>query len=320
MMMTPFWSDESVSLLTPVKTSLITLLFILGVAIFALREKQRFEGVLHKSAWVASVAAACSLLYYNYMLFFHNGPDRLPGYFLLDNPLITTHVYGAFAIYWLVRAFLDETSRKLSIICMVVIGILLIQTGSRTPFIAIGLALLWLFLAQNKRKGFMIGLSVIVLCVLAQYVIAIAFDRWAGYSYRPEIWAKTIGQILEAPWFGHGYKAPLVIHGAEYEWYSNPHNIELAVLYDGGLVGLLLWACVYFSALRFSWRFRKDRLTLLASTWLIYGMGAGLTEGRSYMSLPKEHWFLIWIPLSLLFASSILQCKRGEADKVSEKQ
>nr|BFE91970.1 hypothetical protein GCM10020185_25060 [Pseudomonas brassicacearum subsp. brassicacearum] len=54
-----------------------------------------------------------------------------------------------------------------------------------------------------------------------------------------------------------------------------------------------------------SWRYRVQPLLVVASTWLVYGMAAGLTEGGGILSRPKEHWFLLWIPLALIAALSI---------------
>jgi hypothetical protein len=51
-------------------------------------------------------------------------------------------------------------------------------------------------------------------------------------------------------------------------------------------------------------------MLIIASTWLIFGIGAGLTEGGGIISRPKEHWFLLWIPLALIAALSINQRAR----------
>jgi len=56
-----------------------------------------------------------------------------------------------------------------------------------------------------------------------------------------------------------------------------------------------------------SWRHRVQPLFILASAWLVYGIGAGLTEGGGILPRPKEHWYLLWIPLALIAALSINQ-------------
>jgi O-antigen ligase len=143
-----------------------------------------------------------------------------------------------------------------------------------------------------------------VLLALLQYILSTNSNIWAGVSYRPEIWGKSLQQIAEAPWFGHGYDAPFTIILSIQNSLYDPHNIELAILYESGVVGFVLWTGLYLCALRFAWRHRTNAFVLIASAWLIYGLGCGLTEGRAYMSRPKEHWFLIWIPMALVFATS----------------
>jgi len=55
---------------------------------------------------------------------------------------------------------------------------------------------------------------------------------------------------------------------------------------------------------------------LICSAAVVSGLVAGLTEGISYLSRPKEHWFLIWIPLSFLAAALALRNK--SMDKTHE--
>jgi tRNA A-37 threonylcarbamoyl transferase component Bud32 len=43
----------------------------------------------------------------------------------------------------------------------------------------------------------------------------------------------------------------------------------------------------------------------------MYGIGAGLTEGGGILSRPKEHWFLLWIPLAIIAGLSVAQRRRS---------
>lgn len=70
---------------------------------------------------------------------------------------------------------------------------------------------------------------------------------------------------------------------------------------------------IYALAFGFSWKNRKSPAVLLASTWLVFGLAAGLTEGNAFLPRPKEHWFLIWIPMALLYALWIQQVRRQQA-------
>jgi len=62
---------------------------------------------------------------------------------------------------------------------------------------------------------------------------------------------------------------------------------------------------LYTIALVYSWRNRSNPAVVIASALLIFGLVAGLTEGRDFLSRPKEHWFLIWIPFALTISAWI---------------
>jgi O-antigen ligase len=320
MAVTLSWSETSNDIAPLLKRPFYLALLLLGTGLVALNDEKKLERILHIAGLVATLSAVCWLVYFLYELWFAAGPKRLPGYGALYNPLLTAHVYGAFAAYWLARWFLAERGQSQGpFVCLAVLGILLLATGSRTPFLGLGLALLWLAVSVNFRHAFL-GLSVIVMLILAQFALSSVMHIWAGVSYRPTIWMEAIRQIAVAPWFGHGYDTPItiVIPGLGFPL-SDPHNIELGVLYAGGIIGFVLWAGIYVYALSFSWKYRRIQSVQIASTWLVFGLGAGLTEGTSFLSRPKEHWFLIWIPFALLLASSLIQRSKEQTDALPEK-
>ncbi|MGE8451092.1 MAG: O-antigen ligase family protein, partial [Pseudomonadales bacterium] len=113
----------------------------------------------------------------------------------------------------------------------------------------------------------------------------------------------TWRQIMPALWFGHGYDASIDIVLPNFAvLLADPHNLTLAVIYQTGLVGGMLWLAIYAYGLLNAWRMRESGLVLISSTLLVYGFMAGMTEGGSFMSRPKEHWFLIWIPIAIHLA------------------
>jgi O-antigen ligase len=86
----------------------------------------------------------------------------------------------------------------------------------------------------------------------------------------------------------------------------------------GGIVGLGLWVTLYSTALLYSWRNRDNQLVVIASSLIIFGLVAGLTEGGAILSRPKEHWFLIWIPIALLSAIWISESNKNKSVKKSD--
>jgi O-antigen ligase len=125
---------------------------------------------------------------------------------------------------------------------------------------------------------------------------------------------ESLRQISEHPWLGHGFDSPMtVIIPGVGRTLADPHNIELGVLYAGGIVGLALWMAIYGVAMYFCWAYRKHPGVTLAATWLLFGFASGLTEGSAFMSRPKEHWFLIWIPMALVYGQSLVYWQRSRA-------
>jgi len=109
------------------------------------------------------------------------------------------------------------------------------------------------------------------------------------------------------PWIGHGYESTLSLDPGAGLLLSEPHNFALGVLYYTGILGFTPWLFMQVWGLYSSWRHRVQPLFILASAWLVYGIGAGLTEGGGILPRPKEHWYLLWIPLALIAALSINQ-------------
>ncbi|MNZ29961.1 O-Antigen ligase [compost metagenome] len=303
MMLTLLWAEPSDSTGSLVKRPLYIAMLLFSAGTLTLHRPRRMERVLLLSAVIAVVSAVLSLAW-----FFHQGHrfgngDRLPGYGALYNPLLTAHVYGSFASLWMARWFLARSPLALApLISLLVLGCLLLATGSRTPLLGLVAATGWLFLCCDKSRG-LIAIGVILASLFAVLHFYPEALSQRGTSFRPDIWHDALRQIGEAPWFGHGYDTPITIDLPRAGFIlSDPHNILLGVLYAGGATGLLLWFGIYACALCFAWRERREPLVLLASSWLVFGFVAGLTEGMAFMSRPKEHWFLIWIPLALIYA------------------
>lgn len=159
----------------------------------------------------------------------------------------------------------------------------------------------------RRQEKALIALALALAGALLGYILYPEVITQRGASFRPEIWADALRQISEHPWLGHGYDHPMRIVLSNGMLLADPHNIELGVLFAGGIIGLLLWVAIYALAFAFSWKNRKSPAVLLASTWLVFGLAAGLTEGNAFLPRPKEHWFLIWIPMALLYALWIQQ-------------
>ena len=258
---------------------------------------------------VSRLAAYCAVAVGAYTLadFMLSSPAgaRLAGLGVLHNPLSSSHVYGFFLVQWI--AFWILSRRLFSpipILAVTVLGAVILATGSRTPLLALGMTVVWLAVLTGGRRG----LGVIAVLLSGLVLLAVFFPETLtqrGFSYRPQIWQVMLGYISENLWFGHGYNSTLEIRidGVE-EVFSDPHNITLSVLYETGVIGFVGWLTLYGVALFGCWKQRWKPLVFISAATLFYGLIAGMTEGGSFLSRPKEHWFIIWIPFLFYVAAS----------------
>lgn len=295
------------------KRPMYVMLLLFSTGIIALQYPARLEQYTRLSALFAALVACVSLAYF--MIFeLPAGESRLNGYGVLENPLLTAHVLGAFAAFWLTTWFQARKAwNPVPIICLAFLGAAIMATGSRTPLIGLTAALGWLLLVGDRRRSLLaIGVAIAVLItVLLIHPDAIT---QRGLSYRPAIWMESLRQIGEHPWLGHGFGTSMtvVIPGLDFTL-ADPHNMELGVLYSGGILGLALWMTLYGLAIRFCWVYRSHTAVTIAAAWLVFGFASGLTEGNAFMSRPKEHWYLIWIPMALVYAQSLIIWRQERA-------
>jgi O-antigen ligase/tRNA A-37 threonylcarbamoyl transferase component Bud32 len=299
------WSPGEEGFSGKFKPPLHTLMLFVGCYLLVRYRSDIVQPLLFSAAMVGLIASIYNL--YMFTRIYVPG-TRFVGNGAFDNPLLSSHVLGFFCAYWL---SLSMTCKRpqilwLSIPAMAVMFIAVLATGSRTPLVALTLAALWLgFICWNRRSVILLGIllagGAAVIVLLSNMISA------RGDSYRFEIWQMVLHKIAEHPWIGHGYDATLSVDPGLGYSLAEPHSFALGVLYYVGILGFIPWLFFQAWGLLSSWRHRVQPLFIIASTWLVFGIGAGLTEGGGIISRPKEHWFLLWIPLALIAALSINQ-------------
>lgn len=311
--LTLLWSDTDSSMLSMLKRPIYVLMLFLGAGLLAIKHPQILPKTLLLAAVIATLSGVLSLSYLIYSRAGLPSLGRFSGYGALYNPLLSAHLYGFFTAFWLATWFTKRHPLSpLPLVSLALLSIVIISTGSRTPLLALTVTLIWLGVAHlNRRSLIAAGAGLCVALGLLLFYPQALTDR--GLSYRPEIWLGAVELALEKPWFGYGFDHQLLIKLEPSRLvFNDPHNIELAVLLSGGIIGLILWLIMYAVALLYAWRNRHDALVLTASALVVFGLAAGLTEGRDFLSRPKEHWFLIWIPLALLAAVWVSRSVRTE--------
>ncbi|MDB5980804.1 MAG: putative lipopolysaccharide biosynthesis protein [Pseudomonas sp.] len=297
------WSPTTDGRLGLLKPPLHILMLFIGCSLLVRYRNESLQAICFCAAVIGLIASLFNL----YTFAQTYTPElRMIGAGAFDNPLLSSHVFGFFCVYWLTLSMTCKRPKVLwlSIPAFMIMFATLIATGSRTPLVAISLAVLWLgFICWNRRSVVLLGTMLVaglaVMLNFSQMIIG------RGDSFRFEIWKMALEQIALHPWIGHGYDAPLSIEPGTGFALSEPHSFALGALYYVGIIGFLPWAFNQAWGLLSSWQQRSQPLFILASSWLMFGIGAGLTEGGGIIYNPKEHWFLLWIPLALIAALSI---------------
>ncbi|MNF39253.1 hypothetical protein D3C84_202200 [compost metagenome] len=298
------WTQADDGLGGLAKRPLYVFMMFAACALIACKDEQLLLKTLRIGALLAVLAALINL-------YFHfttaSAGARLIGTGALRNPLLTSHVLGFFCTYW-IAAWLTRCERHdwLPILLALPLLVALLATGSRTPLLALALTSLWMLLMTGRRALYLVAALILAAAISMVFMPELLLQR--GLSFRPQLWSEAIRQASEHLWIGHGFDSKFVFNIEGLGWtLSDPHNVELAVLLELGLVGLSLWLLMYGLILLRCLQQRHQGKFQLASALVVYGLSAGLSEGSNFFSRPNENWFLIWIPLSLVAALSISQ-------------
>ncbi|MBK5441198.1 oligosaccharide repeat unit polymerase [Pseudomonas sp. TH32] len=307
-----FWSPEHHPDTDLFKRPLHTFMLFAGCGLLLHYRNDLFKPIFFSAAVIATVVCAINLVFF--VSGFEPGMRMIGGRGALDNPLLSSHIFGFFCVYWLYVCVATKRLHALwlSIPALAIMTAAVLATGSRTPLVALVMAVFWMsFLSRNRRSALMVAGLVLAAAALLLFYPQLITER--GSSSRFEIWEIVLGRIADHPWIGHSYDSELYVQPPSYTYepLREPHSFALGVLYYVGIIGFIPWAFMLGWGLYKSLKARAQPLFILASSLLAYGIGAGLTEGGGILSRPKEHWFLLWIPLALIAGLSIAQRRRS---------
>ncbi|WP_313451202.1 O-antigen ligase family protein [Pseudomonas rhodesiae] len=304
------WSPEQHPDTDLFKRPLHTFMLFAGCGLLLHYRNELFKPIFFSAAVIALVVCLFNLV--AFIKGFEPGMRMIGGRGALDNPLLSSHVFGFFCVYWL---YVCVTTQRLHVLwfsvpAMAIMTAAVLATGSRTPLVALTLTILWItFVSRNRRSALLIAGLVVGAAGLLLIYPELITSR--GSSFRFELWSMSLQHIAEHPWIGHSYDSELYLTLADGNELREPHSFALGVLYYVGIIGFIPWIFMLAWGLFKGFKQRAQPLFILASSLLMYGIGAGLTEGGGILSRPKEHWFLLWIPLAIIAGLSVAQRRRS---------
>ncbi len=233
---------------------------------------------------------------------------RMHGWGVTSHPILGASVMTTAYLAALSRA-LDETRfRSAHLVAALVMLVFIVLTGSRGPMLAAGITTLFVFAGGPWRWRAFGGTAVLAGAWLLlpariknhqEYVLAAR-----GASHRFEIWDRALQMAGAHPLFGNGLAANLDLPGMTF-----PHDLYLSVLFYSGAVGLALFAALAGVVTLRLWNSRKCRQPdwlWMAALW-INALLSGLTDLGQIVKGPGPIWFIVWLPVGLILATSSRQ-------------
>ncbi|KJJ64749.1 hypothetical protein RT21_04120 [Pseudomonas sp. 10B238] len=277
------------------KRLLYVVFFLLGMVLVGCAPL-RMTAVLQWAGLGLALAASAALIY-------HYGVADMPwawrvvGLGVLDHPIIGGYVFGMALIWWSCLPPRRTSLRLAWAAGLLMLFTFTVMTQSRGVWIALLASVLLMPTWRAGRAGLIMALLLVVAAIVGfwlfgEYVVA------RGTSYRPEIFAASVGMILDKPWLGLGL-------GSEYQvkalgrMFDHTHNLFTHVALELGLPGLVLWLAIWGRSLAIAVRERDTTLgNMLIGLWVFCTM-ALLFDGANLWDSPRPEWFLTWLPVGL---------------------
>lgn len=237
----------------------------------------------------------------------------------------TLALWMALAAYFLFRTS-SVTALACAAAAAVVLAVALLMRRARTPG------------ARTRIYVIAIGGTVLgagIVWLLRDWLLGLV-GRSSDLTGRSDlIWTKVLERVRDHPLFGNGFSSPWIPDDPAFDGWIvdhgisvfHAHNMWLDVLFQLGVLGLILMAVAYLTLLWRSWFFAIDRprwdldaerpyspLTLLPSLFTVVLLVQGLSE-----STPIMLWGWLLLVLLSFKLKSVPLVGVGERDLVFER-
>ncbi|MEM7096810.1 MAG: O-antigen ligase family protein [Pseudomonadota bacterium] len=284
---------------------LLVFLFVVAVAECRLRgQLQRWMARALTGAGVIVVLAAIGV-------FFWTDPEdgRLNGLGQLDTHVIAALVFGVVLLF--VMRFVSDAQAKswqryLGVVIAVAIVMAIYLSDSRNAWVSVTGGAIVFLLAHKVQdpKQFLAGVAGAGVLLVVMLVMIANHDQLGPYllprgdSFRLLIWQEVIGR-LDGHWlFGRGIlTTDDVLQGGIV--FQHPHSMYLSVVYQAGIVGLVLFFTVLGWTIWTLMRHYYAADAKLALSILALALSAYVLDGHELVDKVGSSWFLIWFPMAI---------------------
>ncbi len=258
---------------------------------------------------VAIVMAVISMFLYDSNLY--TGPNRLKNFGILEHEILAASTYG-FAALMLVYGcnFASHYEKWIKMTGFTILVLDITWTQSRGPLLALMISLSIAEILRGKHRKsvsvFILGTLTTGLLMVTETINTPSFiSRNGGDSYRLEIWQQIWQRVMDSPFIGLGLSANETIQLPACGCIPHPHNIFLATLFYGGLVGLMLLLAVLTYTLIIAYKQYKTHGQVIFLALFIFGVICGFSDGNKLIDHPRPMWLYFWLPILMIAAQQL---------------
>ena len=267
----------------------------------------------HLSLTIAAFGGAAAAV--ALVRFFAFPPDdgRLGGVGQLECQVCAALIFGV-SLLCTMQWIFDAPSlrwRALAVVNALCLSSAVFLTDSRNAWVAVPFACVVYVICRRSKSAAGSALVVMVFAVAVLALIggllaspASEFLLPRGDSFRPAIWAEILSRaVAGSPWLGNGV---LTDDGVLIGCYLlvHPHSMYLALLFQGGVVAVALFAALLVLSARTLLANFARREAKLALGIYALALPAYLLDGHELLTRIGWTWMLIWLPVAISVALS----------------
>lgn len=298
------------------RRGLVLAVFICAVAVLKMDGEAALLNLLRAAALVGTAAALVTIYFelerrgldFRYRAFrLHS--SGVPGFAEFFNPIISgMHIaFAGLTACWCALFARTPAARIFWFCCLSIIAVYVFLTYSRSAWLALGLGGLMLLTLRGRAVfwGIFVGaviLALVVITIKFPQVFSVEAER--GTTNRDLIWAMVIDSMPGYWLAGHGAGVEMSQMSIPGQTVVNTHSLYLEVLFQYGVVGLLLFLVTLLMATRAMWIDRSN-LAVLGVSLLTGSIGVMFFELHSFIHSPNLIWLWIWFPIAIALGSRI---------------
>jgi exopolysaccharide production protein ExoQ len=213
----------------------------------------------------------------------------------------------AFAFFF--AHYLMREQRRGFVLLSTLLAVTLLRTLSKTTIAAFLVSEGFLLISDktiSRKTKFLVTFASVTVVAVCWGLLTSYYDIYTNAGSQSEtlsgrlgIWAYLLAEALQQPWIGHGFDSVWKVvppFGPDQFEAAHAHNELLQQFYAYGLVGIILFAGIYFSFYRLIRRLAKGSLRTFLFAFLLFVLVRGFADTERFdLSLPM--WTVIMMSL-----------------------